>query len=157
MKRRKVINRFVGKYYFLSNFYLCEIEWHFKLWPSVEQIFQASKTWDFIKDGYHIRNAPTCMEAKRLGRQVKLREDWEQVKDDIMYLAVYQKFYQNIDLENKLLNTGIKKLVEGNRWHDNYWGDCACHRCKNIKGKNQLGKILMRARARLKANRRLKG
>ena len=53
------------------------------------------------------------------------------------------KFTSNSDLKNMLLETEEKELVEGNIWHDNTWGNCYCNRCKNVKGKNLLGKILM--------------
>ena len=72
-----------------------------------------------------------------------MREDWEEVKDQVMYDIVFAKFSQNPDIAKKLVETGKEPIVEGNWWHDNYWGDCKCDRCKNIKGKNMLGKILM--------------
>lgn len=39
-----------------------------------------------------------------------------------------------------------REIVEGNYWHDNYWGNCTCDKCKNIEGQNKLGKILMKIR-----------
>ena len=89
-------------------------------------------------------------EAKKLGRKVKLREDWETVKYDIMYQVVLAKFSQNEDLKNKLLETGDAFLEEGTLWHDNCWGNCRCNECKNIVGKNHLGQILMRVREELR-------
>lgn len=82
--------------------------------------------------------------AKRKGRKVKLRPDWEEFKDDIMYGICLQKFvYSNKELLRLLHKTGDEEIIEGNYWHDNYWGNCTCDRCKNIEGKNKLGKILM--------------
>ena len=78
-----------------------------------------------------------------------MRTDWEEVKDQIMYEIVFAKFAQNPDIAKKLVETGKEPIVEGNLWHDNYWGDCKCDRCKDIKGKNMLGKILMVARYEL--------
>ena len=83
-------------------------------------------------------------EAKRLGRRVRLRSDWEQVKYDVMLDVVRAKFNQHPDLAQKLLATGDEELVEGNDWGDTYWGVC------NGRGKNMLGKILMRVRAELR-------
>lgn len=61
-----------------------------------------------------------------------------------MYEICKAKFTQHKDLAEKLLETGDEELVEGNKWNDTYWGVC------NGKGKNQLGKILMRIREELK-------
>ena len=149
MKRRKTIDAFRYQYHFLSNFYEVSIEWRFKIWPSVEHIFQACKTEKEVQQEI-IRKVPTCRMAKQYGRKVVLRPDWEQIKDTMMYLAVYQKFYQHENLQHKLIDTGIARLVEGNTWHDNYWGDCKCRRCADIKGQNKLGKTLMVVRARIK-------
>ena len=87
---------------------------------------------------------PNPSEAKRLGRRVRLRSDWEQVKYDVMLDVVRAKFNQHPDLAQKLLATGDEELVEGNDWGDTYWGVC------NGRGKNMLGKILMRVRAELR-------
>jgi ribA/ribD-fused uncharacterized protein len=150
MKYRKIIDCFKYQYNFLSNFYQVNIEWQFKIWPSVEHIFQASKTNKKVQQEI-IRKVPTCRMAKQYGKAIILRDDWEKIKDTMMYLAVYQKFFQHEYLQRKLIDTGIAKLVEGNSWHDNYWGDCKCSRCANIKGQNKLGKTLMTVRARIKA------
>ena len=85
--------------------------------------------------------------AKRKGRRVKLRDDWEEVKDQIMYEIVLNKFSQNEELRKKLIATGDEYLTEGNTWHDTYWGVC------NGKGKNKLGKILMQVREELKLDK----
>lgn len=65
---------------------------------------------------------------------MKLRNDWEDVKDSYMYKICKAKFSQNSELRHKLLKTGEKELVEGNPWHDTYWGIC------NGKGKTNLEK-----------------
>ena len=82
--------------------------------------------------------------AKQLGRKVKLRKDWEEVKTNIMYDICLAKFTQNQDLKEKLLKTGNAILIEGNWWNDTYWGVC------NGIGENNLGKILMKIREELK-------
>ena len=56
------------------------------------------------------------------------------------------KFTQNQEIKEKLLATGNSILIEGNYWHDNFWGNCLCSKCKYIKGRNNLGKILMKRR-----------
>jgi ribA/ribD-fused uncharacterized protein len=59
------------------------------------------------------------------------------------------KFTQNPELRRRLLDTGDAVLVEGNTWHDNYWGTCTFRRCSKTKGKNMLGKLLMQVRQEL--------
>ena len=88
--------------------------------------------------------------SKKLGRKIALRDDWEDVKTKIMYEICYAKFSQNPNLKNKLLATGDEYLEEGTYWHDNYWGNCYCEKCKDIKGENKLGVILMKIRKDLK-------
>ncbi len=75
-----------------------------------------------------------------------MRNDWEEIKINVMLECVRAKFYQNRDLAGKLVETDGLELIEGNRWHDNIWGNCSCSRCQHIEGKNLLGKILMRVR-----------
>ena len=73
-----------------------------------------------------------------------LRNDWEKVKDEIMYNICLCKFTQNEELKQKLLNTGNAELIEGYTWNDTYWGIC------RGRGKNHLGKILMQIREELR-------
>lgn len=86
------------------------------------------------------------MQAAQLGRsrKVKLRPDWERVKDSIMFDAVRAKFTQHKELKELLLSTGDAKIIE-HTVNDSYWGDGG-----NGKGKNMLGKILMKVRKELK-------
>lgn len=145
-----MINSFEGKYEFLSNFYEVPFRWRGNEYPTVEHAFQAAKTLDPIKR-QEITAAPTPGRAKRLGRSVHLRPDWENVKEQVMYECVSAKFHQDVSLTLALLATGDEELVEGTLWCDNEWGDCKCPKCVNIKGKNKLGKILMRVREELRA------
>jgi len=72
--------------------------------------------------------------------------------EEIMLALVEQKFNRHPELGRQLLDTHPRLLVEGNYWHDNYWGDCACMKCNQKPGLNKLGKILMRVRADLKTS-----
>lgn len=49
------------------------------------------------------------------------------------------------NLKNKLKTTGNTTIIEGNYWHDNFWGSCHCLKCKG-KGQNHLGNLLMKIR-----------
>lgn len=139
-----MINRFLDKYFFLSNFYPCHFEFEGIVYPNSEAAFQAQKAQnDLDKHSFKRLNGA---EAKKLGREIKIRTDWENVKNDVMYRVVKAKFEQDDELRARLLETGNKELVEGNTWHDNYWGSCFCIDCKNEQKKNNLGITLMRVR-----------
>jgi len=133
----KVIDSFRGQYDFLSNFSpygFCDNEG--KYYKTVEHFFQSQKTKDF-EEREKIRKAKSPKQAKARGRKVKLRKDWDEIKDRIMYTGLKLKFHQNPDIKEKLLETGNCMLVEGNWWGDTYWGIC------NGNGENKLGKLLM--------------
>ena len=142
------IRSFEGDYNFLSNFYNCHVHWKGLNFCNSESAFQSAKSKNLgVRMQFCELNAS---ESKKLGKTIPLRKDWEDIKLSIMKEIVMSKFLENEELTNKLLQTGDKKLIEGNYWHDNYWGDCNCDKCKNIKGENHLGKILMEVRKELK-------
>lgn len=143
-----MINVFDGEFAFLSNFYPSPFEEDGITYPTVEHYFQAMKTLN-IEERKAIAAADTPGRAKRMGRVVNLRKDWEQVKIDVMRHALEMKF-QDLGLKMRLLNTGNAPLVEGNTWHDNTYGNCNCIQCRNIIGKNILGKLLMDLRERVR-------
>ena len=148
-----MINCFDGKWAFLSNFYWNEIEHEGIVYPTNEHFFQAMKTLD-NDERRQIANCLTPGQAKRMGRRVALRSDWESVKEDVMFLGLCLKFADE-QLADWLLETGDEELVEGTTWHDNEWGNCSCSKCANIKGKNKLGKSLMKIRDMVKEERGL--
>ena len=143
----KVINKFEGKYAFLSNFYNCPVEYDGLKYQNSEAAFHAQKTLDKEKRKEFTDLNPS--ESKKLGRKIDLRADWEDIKTDVMYGVCLAKFTQNEDLKKKLLATDGVLLIEGTYWHDNTWGNCYCEKCKNIVGENRLGKILMQIREEL--------
>ena len=136
---------FDNEYAFLSNFYDSPFELDGITYPTVEHFFQAMKAAD-PKDGRVIAAAITPGQAKRLGRKVVLRADWEDIKVDVMRFALRCKF-QIPELREKLFATGNEELIEGNWWHDNTWGDCMCSECQNKPGRNMLGMLLMEIRS----------
>lgn len=136
------IDCFDGEYRWLSNFWECCITYRGVVFSSLEAAYQAAKSTtqeDFDKFIYL-----TPGKAKKLGKKIKLRADWESVKLSIMEELLRTKF-SNVILRNKLMDTGKAELVEGNYWHDNCWGSCTCVKCGN-KGENHLGKLLMKLR-----------
>lgn len=136
-----MISDFSGEFAFLSNFHPARVVFGGIVFPTVEHAFQAAKS-ERREDWIAIAALPTAGKAKRAGRKVQLREDWEQLKVEIMTELVRRKF-QNPDLRQQLLATGDQELVEGNTWNDRFWGVC------KGKGENHLGKILMFVRRRL--------
>lgn len=134
-----VIDEFKGRYFFLSNFSESNIVYNGHRFLSAEAAFQAAKCPNRMADFCNLNPS----EAKRLGRRVRLRSDWESVKDQVMYDVCLCKFTQNPELLHKLIQTGSAELVEGNTWGDKVWGVC------DGIGENRLGKILMKIRGEL--------
>lgn len=147
-----MITEFDGKYAFLSNFFYSPFVFDDVIYPTNEHFFQAMKTLS-QEERRKIAEAKTPGVAKRMGRQVQLREDWEEVKENVMRLGVGLKFKAHPGLAKKLVETGDAYLIEGNSWHDNTWGSCFCSKCAAISGKNLLGQILMEEREKLTHDR----
>lgn len=145
-----MIREFRGEYYFLSNFSTSRIEYDGYVYNNVEAAFHAQK--NSSHEYKTMMQHQDSKNAKREGRKILLRKDWAQVKDQIMHDIVLAKFTQNPDLKAKLIATGDEYLLEGNTWHDNYWGVCLCNgsKCLDKVGKNKLGLILMEVRKELK-------
>ena len=144
MSAISTIDSFRGKYYFLSNFFPAEVTYNGLTYQNNEAAFQAQKT--YSKEERIEFTTLEPRDAKRRGRRVRLRKDWEQVKDRIMEEIVRAKFSQNEELKEQLLATGDAQLVEGNRWNDRYWGVDI----RSGVGENHLGKILMEVRSELR-------
>lgn len=140
MSTRKIIDSFtlVSGYGFLSNFHTSTVVLDGKKYPSIEHAYQASKTIDEAAREV-VRNAKSPGEAKKLGRSLQLRPDWDDVKIDLMRSFVRQKFSSPF-LAHELLKTGDAELVYGNTWNDRFWGVC------RGTGQNWLGRILMEVR-----------
>ncbi|GAB5514918.1 NADAR family protein [Rhodopirellula baltica] len=116
-----------------------------RYWRTVEHYFQAQKFAGTEQEA-EIHQARTPGDAKGLGRSTKypLPDDWEDVKDSIMYRAVLRKFETHADIRQRLLGTGDEELVENARG-DYYWG-CGA----DGTGQNKLGRILMDVRGKLR-------
>lgn len=136
------INSFRGENAFLSNFYNAPVTYGGLTYQNNEAAFQAQKC--VSEDERKRFTTMNPSDAKRAGRRVQLRKDWEAVKVDEMRGIVEAKFQQNPDLAEKLLATGNTLLEEGNTWGDRTWGTV------NGVGQNLLGNILMDTRDMLK-------
>lgn len=142
-----IIRRFTGEFSFLSNFSPDPVMLDMK-YPTAEHAFQAQKTRNRY-ERVEIFHAGTPALAKRHGRNVELRGDWEDIKNTVMLQVVTAKF-SNPALAGRLVNLGRADLIEGNDWHDNYWGHCYCPKCEAVPHRNQLGLTLRAVRAVLR-------
>ena len=142
MPATDVISRFSGQHEYLSNFYSCQVMYEGIMYPSSEHAFQAAKTLDEAGRRF-VAKAPNAGRAKKLGRKLPLREDWLEVRVQVMTDILRDKFTRNLALQRWLLSTGDAQLVEGNNWGDHVWGVC------KGRGENKLGQALMRVRAEL--------
>ena len=148
-----MIDKFDGRYNFLSNFYSVKIEHQGIKYPTLEHYYVSMKVKnDQQIDGKYITmidcreliaKMPDPGKVKQFGKIIKVRRDWNDVKLDVMLWGVREKFKQE-DLKQMLLDTGEQELVEGNTWNDTYWGIC------RGEGQNNLGKILMKVRTELR-------
>lgn len=144
----KIIDKFEGDFGFLSNFSLHGFRDDSKVWwRTNEHYYQAMKTIDMVERG-KIWSAETPGRAKRIGQTVTMRSHWKNLSVGYMYDGIKMKFRQNTEIQDLLKSTKDYQLIEGNNWHDNIWGDCYCPKCKNIKGTNLLGQVLMLVRRR---------
>lgn len=157
----KIVNGldgFQGDFEFLSNFYkhkeiFTTLPYKYStgdtslvVSDNVESLFQASKTLNMEEIEY-LASFSTPGQAKRAGRRITLRDDWEDIKDEVMEYLVREKFKIPI-LQDKLLAIpGDMYIVEMNYWNDTYWGVCS----KTFEGQNKLGEILMRIRSELRS------
>jgi GTP cyclohydrolase II len=125
----------------LANFYPAAFEIADRKYASVEHYYQAQK---FVGTDLYdqVANAPTPARAKELSRENSnlVRADWEQVKEEIMYMAVKAKFIQNPILLGILLDTDNQELIEDSP-DDTYWGVTP-----HNGGANRMGIMLMRVR-----------
>lgn len=124
----------------LSNFYPSRIFLDKKMWPTVEHYYQANKSLDENLIEY-VRLAPHPAQAKKRAYESPLRDDWHDIKEDIMYKALYAKFTQNKICRGILLSTGDRPIHEDSPT-DRYWG------FRN-NGKDRLGILLIKIRSNL--------
>src|SRR4051794_31274057 len=89
--RTAMIERFDGEYAFLSNFWPSPLVRDGITYPTVEHAFQAAKAVDRL-ERQRIAALPTPGAAKRAGRKVAIRPDWETVKVAMMEDLVRRKF-----------------------------------------------------------------
>lgn len=128
---------FKGEHTFLSNMTPCgPIVRDGIAYSCTESAYQAAKCANpaerilFAKlNGY---------EAKKLGRRIRVRPDWNEIRVDVMRDVLKQKFSDPTLLAR--LKAVQEPIYEDNTWRDTFWG-----RYNGI-GENILGKLLMEIR-----------
>lgn len=135
------------EHYGFTNFSPHPVEYLGKRYPTSEHLFQALK---FVHRPNLMEHIRTCdprpsmalSEARRFNQES--RSDWGKENITAMDTALYYKFTQNRRLRRELLGTGEAELIEGS-YKDSFWG-CG----PDGKGRNELGKSLMRLRKQLR-------
>ena len=146
------ISEFRGSHGFLSNFFshpvAAQVHGRSVVAPTAEHAFQAMKA-ERREDAERILRAKSPGEAKRLGRAVAMREDWDEVRLAAMSQVLRVKFASGSNLAQQLLDTGNATLREGNTWNDTFWG-VARDPNEGWRGANWLGRLLMLQRSMLR-------
>lgn len=142
---RKPILGFQGEYRWLSNFWTAPIHVTGFEYQNVEAAYQAAKTINIAhrQQFQHMTGA----EAKKAGKNVILRPDWDFVKLEVMELCLRAKFMTHYRLHMNLIETGDREIVELNTWGDTTWGQV--EKNGQLVGENILGKLLMNIRSDL--------
>jgi len=110
---------------------------------TVENMYQAAKCARMPDREAIAKMNP--YDAKRKVKDFEYRPDWSLGKLIVMRKALNQKFARGTTWRTRL-DASKGEIVETNNWHDNYWGNCVCSRCKSGTGQNHLGKMLMEIR-----------
>ncbi len=148
-----MIDCFRGKYFRFSNMAPVPfgIIYENLVFPTVEHFYHAGRTLQH-QARQEILDTPSPYLAKQIGHSFEMRglerEDWHEINVPHMENGLRQKF-SLIVFEKFILDTGNEELIEGNWWHDNFWGSCNCEKCKERfpnGGLNTLGNLLMKIR-----------
>lgn len=139
-----MITEFQNEHRWLSNFAPVKIKLDGLEFPSVEHAYMSAKSDDAEWKKFCSNPNNKAGDVKTQSRNVTLKEDWNEIKLEVMKECVTQKFSQE-PYKTKLLETGTQHIQEGNRWNDKFWGVCL----KTNKGENHLGRLIMDVRSAL--------
>ena len=141
--KKGVIDCFDGEYQYLSNFSKHGFfDAYGQYWHTNEHYFQAMKGDNSPAAKTMVQTilkTPSPGKAKRLGRLINMRDDWDDIRVQVMAYGLLMKFNSNPDIKASLINTSGYTLIEGNTWNDLFWGVDI----KTGTGKNHLGRLLM--------------
>ena len=140
-----MISEFQNEYRWLSNMHFCYITYKGKVWKSVEHAYMAAKAPDDVAWQTRCLTDNKIGRIKRDSKRVKLRDDWNTVKLEVMWELLWLK-YTRPTFRAQLLATGDMHIAEGNAWGDTFWGVDKY----TGEGKNTLGVYIMAIREHLK-------
>ncbi len=131
---------FRDEYAFLDNLYPVDIVFEGLVYPCAESAFQASKLMDNTERKRFVSYSRD--KARMVGSRITPYEGWEDKKLTVMETLLKEKFLQYPELRRKLLETGERKLIAGNKKGQTFWGTDLT----TWEGQNHLGEILMNIR-----------
>ena len=134
-----MINGFTKEYAFLSMFFDKQIVFNDLTYKNAEAAYQAQKTDNEAMRKKFTRLLPT--EAIRRAEKLPLRDDWDSIKDEVLYQINKTKF-SDAALRQKLIETRQEELINAINYTDE-------RGVFNGKGENKLGKVLMKIREEL--------
>jgi len=120
-KPQPVVYKDGGRWIFnwFSNFSPTPIVIDGLTYKSVENWYQANKAID--EDDYVKIMTATINGSKQLGKKIKIREDWAEVRFNVMFKGLVAKVEQHPDFMEKLRETK-DLIIEWNNWNDKVWG-----------------------------------
>lgn len=135
----------------LSNLYRRPIIFEGEEYKTSEHAYQAGKARkEEVKKWLMAAPTPALLAMAAHGLYVwDVHPDWSKTKFDRMKHILLCKFTQHKDLQDLLLSTGNKRLVEVatvDNAVNRLWGEV------NGKGKNKLGELLMEVREEIRNN-----
>ncbi|MBQ7886280.1 MAG: DUF1768 domain-containing protein [Clostridia bacterium] len=143
------IAQFEGEHAHLALKYGAEVELDGIVYDNAYAAWMAQRTHAEHRTQFAGLNAHR---ARRLSKQLPVREGWQEAELDALYAVCKAKYAQNLQLRAWLLATGNRPIVyDTTGAHDNRLGRCLCAACKEAPYENRLGNILMRVRAELAA------
>ena len=145
---------------YLSNWYISPFTYAGREYFSCEQYLMEQKALTFSDDeiAEKIMKSKNLSEIKRLGKQVARYNEnlWKTIRPQVMRRGLRAKFQQNPELLLQLLGTGSSILCECAP-RDAIWGiglaadDPRSDDTKEWRGRNLLGRALMRVREDMRA------
>lgn len=138
-----VVGCYEREFFVFSNFSSFQVRWSGRLWPTSEHAYQAAHFFEtapqLVEDIYNATSAHRAFKIAKSNGD-KAREDWEDVKVDIMEDICRHKLQQHPYVYEKLNLTEDVLIVEDSPV-DSFWGWGS-----DRKGRNELGKVWMRLR-----------
>lgn len=141
------IGFFEREFYVLSNFSSFQVDYHGRHWPTSEHAYQAEHFYEtaphLVEQIYKANSAHEAFKIAKANGHLAPK-NWEEIKVGIMEKICQAKLEQNPYVKSKLLQTGDTDLMEDSPYDDCWgWGP-------NRDGRNELGKVWMRIREKLK-------